>query len=47
LDVQKEKTASAADRLRQLLKNPEIILMAACYDAISAKLVEAAGFDEF
>ena len=44
MHVQKEKTASAADRLRQLLKKPEIILMAACYDAMSAKLVEAAGF---
>ena len=45
MHVPKEKIASAADRLRQLLKNPEIILMAACYDAISAKLVEAAGFE--
>jgi 2-methylisocitrate lyase-like PEP mutase family enzyme len=44
MHVQKEKIASAADRLRQLLENPEIILMAACYDAMSAKLVEAAGF---
>ena len=44
LHVQKEKTASAADQLRQLLKKPEIILMAACYDALSAKLVESAGF---
>ena len=44
MHIQKEKTASAADQLRQLLKNPEIILMAACYDALSAKLVESAGF---
>jgi 2-methylisocitrate lyase-like PEP mutase family enzyme len=44
MQVQKEKTASAADRLRQLLKKPEIILMAACYDAMSAKLIEAVGF---
>ena len=44
MHVQKEKTASAADQLRQLLKKPEIILMAACYDALSAKLVESAGF---
>ena len=41
---QKENPTSAADQLRQLLKKPEIILMAACYDALSAKLVEAAGF---
>ena len=44
MPVQKEKAISAADRLRQLLKNPDIILMAACYDALSAKLVESAGF---
>jgi len=44
MHVQKEKTASAADRLRQLLNKTEIILMAACYDAMSAKLIEAAGF---
>jgi len=44
MHVQKEKTASAAERLKQLLKKTEIILMAACYDAISAKLIEAAGF---
>jgi len=44
MHVQKEKTAPAAERLRQLLKKPEIILMAACYDAMSAKLIEAAGF---
>jgi 2-methylisocitrate lyase-like PEP mutase family enzyme len=44
LHDQKEKTASAAHRLRQLLENPEILLMAACFDAMSAKLVESAGF---
>ena len=44
MQVQKEKTASAAAKLRQLLKKPEILLMAACYDALSAKLVESAGF---
>ena len=41
---QKENPSSAADRLRRLLKKPEIILMAACYDAMSARLIEAAGF---
>ena len=40
----KQKAASPADRLRQLFKKPEIILMAACYDALSARLVELAGF---
>jgi len=44
LDIQKKQIPSAADRLRQLLKNPEFITMAACYDAMSAKLVESAGF---
>jgi len=44
MHVQKENHASAADRLRGLLKKTEIILMAACYDAMSAKLIEAAGF---
>jgi 2-methylisocitrate lyase-like PEP mutase family enzyme len=44
LEIQKKQTPSAADRLRQLLENPEIITMAACYDAMSAKLVESAGF---
>lgn len=44
MPVQREKAASAADQLSRLLKNPGIILMAACYDALSAKLVESAGF---
>ena len=44
MDIQKKQIPSAADRLRQLLKNPEFITMAACYDAMSAKLVESAGF---
>jgi len=44
LHVQSLNNASAADQLRQLLEKPEIILMAACYDALSAKLVESAGF---
>jgi 2-methylisocitrate lyase-like PEP mutase family enzyme len=35
---------SPADQLRQLLEKPEIILMAACYDAMSAKLIQKAGF---
>ncbi len=44
MPLENEKEASAADQLRRLLKHPEIILMAACYDALSAKLVESAGF---
>lgn len=44
MPLQKEKTVTAVGKLRRLLKKPEIILMTACYDALSAKLVEAAGF---
>lgn len=44
MHVQSQKYASAADQLRQLLEKPEIILMAACFDALSAKLIESAGF---
>ncbi len=35
---------SAADRLRTLLQGPEIIIMPCCYDALSARLIERAGF---
>ena len=35
---------TAAERLRQLLSEPGIIVMPGCFDAISAKLVERAGF---
>ena len=35
---------SAGNQLRRLLKGPDILMMAACYDALSARLVEAAGF---
>jgi 2-methylisocitrate lyase-like PEP mutase family enzyme len=34
---------SPADKLRALLVKPEMIVMAACYDALSARLVERAG----
>lgn len=44
MPMQKDRTVSAADKLRRLLKKPEMIVMSACYDALSAKLVEAAGF---
>ncbi len=41
---QKENPSSAADKLRRMLRNSAIIPMAACYDALSARLVESAGF---
>ena len=44
MQVEEEKAASAAAKLKQLLQKPEILPMAACYDALSAKLVESVGF---
>jgi 2-methylisocitrate lyase-like PEP mutase family enzyme len=35
---------SAADRLRALLAEPRIIAMPCCFDALSARLIERAGF---
>jgi 2-methylisocitrate lyase-like PEP mutase family enzyme len=35
---------SPADRLRALLAKPGLLLMPCCYDALSARLVEEAGF---
>jgi len=35
---------SQADKLRKLLARPEILVMPGCYDAISARLIERAGF---
>ncbi len=35
---------SPADRLRQLLAQPDVVLTPGCFDALSAKLVERAGF---
>lgn len=37
------QSRSPADKLRALLAKPEMIVMAACYDALSARLVERAG----
>jgi 2-methylisocitrate lyase-like PEP mutase family enzyme len=34
----------AAERLRDLLTRPDILLVPGCYDAFSAKLIERAGF---
>ena len=36
---------TAAQRLRDLLAQPKIHIMPGCYDALSAKLVAAAGFN--
>jgi 2-methylisocitrate lyase-like PEP mutase family enzyme len=35
---------SRTDALRQLLAGPDIVVMPACFDALSARLVERAGF---
>jgi 2-methylisocitrate lyase-like PEP mutase family enzyme len=37
-------TASAAQRLRHLLQQPGILIMPGCHDAMSARLIEDAGF---
>ncbi len=36
--------ASPADRLRELLAKPELHVMPCCFDALSARLIEEAGF---
>src|SRR5919107_1366972 len=36
---------TAAERLRTLLERPGILIMPGCHDAISAKLIEEAGFE--
>ena len=36
---------SKADNLRALLAGPDILIAPACYDALSARLIERAGFD--
>jgi 2-methylisocitrate lyase-like PEP mutase family enzyme len=37
--------ASAAERLRQRLRQPGLIIMPGCHDAMSARLIEEAGFE--
>ncbi len=37
-------TVSAAEKLRELLAGPEILIMPCCYDAFSARMIERAGF---
>jgi 2-methylisocitrate lyase-like PEP mutase family enzyme len=39
------RTMTAARKLRELLAQPNVEIMPGCYDAISAKLVAAAGFN--
>jgi len=34
-----------ADQLRKLLERPGILLMPGCHDAMSAKLIQEAGFE--
>jgi 2-methylisocitrate lyase-like PEP mutase family enzyme len=36
---------TAADRLRELLRRPGILVMPGCHDAMSARLIEGAGFE--
>ena len=36
---------SPATRLRELLTAPEILVMPGCFDAMSARLIERAGFN--
>lgn len=36
---------NSADKLRNLLETPEILVAPACYDALSARLIERAGFN--
>lgn len=38
------RSISNADKLRKLLSQPEILVMPCCYDGLTAKLVENAGF---
>jgi len=40
----KERSQPAADKLRRLLEQPGMVVMPACFDALSAKLIEDAGF---
>jgi 2-methylisocitrate lyase-like PEP mutase family enzyme len=40
---QRKEAHSPADKLRTLLAKPEMMVISACYDALTAKLVEQAG----
>ena len=37
--------SEVSDRLRALLSSPGLLVMPCCFDAHSARLIEAAGFD--
>lgn len=41
--VKNKKNISPADKLRALLTKPEMMVISACYDALTARLVEQAG----
>jgi len=40
----KKGRGSAADKLRHLLEKDELLVMPACFDALSARLIQSAGF---
>ncbi|MCP4694982.1 MAG: isocitrate lyase/PEP mutase family protein [Desulfobacterales bacterium] len=42
--MRKKGAVSPADKLRNVLENPGMIEIFACYDALTARLIEAAGF---
>lgn len=43
-DVTCKAGSSPADKLRKLLKSPDILVMPCCYDGLTARLVEMHGF---
>ena len=44
MDENTSPALTPAEKLRQLLQKPGIVVMPSCFDALSAKLIEAAGF---
>lgn len=42
--TESNRTLSPADRLRSALRQPGLLLMPCCYDALSARLIHEAGF---
>ena len=40
---QRKSMSSPADKLRALLAGPEMMVISACYDALTARLIEQAG----
>lgn len=42
--IARDMSNGSAARLRQLLQGPDLLLMPCCFDALSARLVEQAGF---